>query len=153
MNASIPQCCGFSDANLFGFTFLAVHATDTRAPKLEHWIQWTTFTVREAKRLMECANHFILAPLTFKTKSKSHRKLFSDFFGHKIVLFFSCPSVSSKSLRNSCSVGSFHSLVLRIIGIISIYRSVCVFAPSFRSILMEIISTLASFVRTVVWLL
>lgn len=55
-----------------------------------------TFTT---ERLMERANHFILAPLTFeaKTKSKSHRKLFSDFFGHKIVLFFLSLSLS---LRN-----------------------------------------------------
>lgn len=81
---------------------------------------------------MKLANNFILAPFPSKGRRRvnpaknfsrisSVSKMVCDPFS---FFAFSLRLCRAKSLGNSCFVGSFHSLLLRIIGII--YRSVYV---------------------------
>lgn len=65
---------------------------------------WQQHTAREIETETRGASmsNFLSAPLTFETKkSKSHRKLFSKFFGRKNVLDFFLVLVSLSSNKTA----------------------------------------------------
>lgn len=113
-------------------TFGWAHATDTPATEHHRYIIWQLFFFFAESKRGSWSSRTTLSRLllhrrrTKKSINPRKKKLFSDFFGHKNVcdfFFGRAIFVETRSLRNSCSGGSFHSLVLLLA--LSILEFVC----------------------------